>query len=93
MHPVKGSYRAYVKQGGQNATHAMRLSMNVYLSITVTLDAMLRPHEYADLLDDEVWSWDPDTRTKAQGLYSALLSFEFVMSFLSQRVALNRYVQ
>ena len=28
MHPVKGRYRAYVKQGGQNATHAMRLSMN-----------------------------------------------------------------
>ena len=54
----------------------------LYLSITVTLDAILRPHEYADLLDDEVWSWDPDTRTKAQGLYSALLSFEFVMSFL-----------
>ena len=45
----------------------------LYLSITVTLDAMLRPHEYADLLDDEVWSWDIDTRTKAQGLYSALL--------------------
>ena len=65
----------------------------LYLSITVTLDAMLRPHEYADLLDDEVWSWDLDTRTKAQGLYSALLSFEFVMSFLSQRVAMNRYVQ
>ena len=54
----------------------------LYLSITVTLDAILRPHEYADLLDDEVWSWDPDTRTKAQGLYSALISFEFVMSFL-----------
>ena len=61
----------------------------LYLSITVTLDAMLRPHEYADLLDDEVWSWDPDTRTKAQGLYSALLSFEFVMSFLVAKSCLE----
>ena len=50
---------------------------------------MLRPHEYAELLDDEVWSWDPDTRTKAQGLYSALLSFEFVMSFLVAKSCLE----
>ena len=62
----------------------------LYLSITVTLDAMLRPHEYADLLDDEVhWSWDPDTRTKAQGLYSALLSFESIMSFLVAKSCLE----
>ncbi|XP_071944675.1 52 kDa repressor of the inhibitor of the protein kinase-like [Antedon mediterranea] len=34
-----------------------------------------------DIIGNDEWSWDPDTRTKAQGLYSTLQSFEFLMSF------------
>lgn len=61
----------------------------LYSYITTTLDAMLRPHDYRDLFENEEWSWDPDTRTKAQGLHSTLLSFDFIIAFLVAKKGLE----
>ncbi|XP_071965592.1 52 kDa repressor of the inhibitor of the protein kinase-like [Antedon mediterranea] len=53
----------------------------LFAHIVTTLEVILRPNDFPDIIGNEDWSWDPDTRTKAQGLYSTLQSFEFLMSF------------
>ena len=65
----------------------------LYLSITVTLDAMLRPHEYAAFLMTRcghgIQTLEPRPKAFTQHSYHLSLSCHS----LSQRVALNRYVQ
>ena len=47
---------------------------DLYEYVVTCLDSIISPHNYADLLQDDVWQWDKETRTKAGGLKTSLCS-------------------
>ena len=63
---------------------------NYYLlhkSVIATFESVFMPHLYNEFyayLEDkfeEKWTWDADTKTKAQGLYAACPSFAHIVAF------------
>ncbi|XP_068217819.1 52 kDa repressor of the inhibitor of the protein kinase-like [Palaemon carinicauda] len=60
----------------------------LYIPTVTTLEVIFSPHEFTDIIGNEDWSWDSDTRTKARGLFSTMKSFEFVTAFYATKQTL-----
>ncbi|XP_068250772.1 52 kDa repressor of the inhibitor of the protein kinase-like [Palaemon carinicauda] len=60
----------------------------LYIPTVTTLEVILSPHEFTDIIRNEDWIWDCDTRTKARGLFSTMKSFEFVIAFYAAKQTL-----
>ena len=57
--------------------------LELYEPLVIFFDAILSPHEYPQLrCNDGSWNWDTETRVKAQGLKSALSSFQTLAVFI-----------
>ena len=59
----------------------------LHKSVIATFESTFMPHLYSEFyacLEDKFekkWTWDADTKTKAQGLYAACSLFEHIIAF------------
>ena len=57
--------------------------LEMYVVLVTFLDAIITPHEYPELVSSAgSWDWDRDTIVKAQGMKSALSSFQTIAVFI-----------
>ena len=62
--------------------------MELIPAVVMTTDVIVHPHIYEfQSIDD--WSWDKDTREKANGLVSSIRRFENIVSFVVQKNSLH----
>lgn len=54
----------------------------LFIETHYCLDAIVNPGMHDDVYSGEVWSWDAESRTKAQGLLTTIESFAFIVTFL-----------
>ena len=61
----------------------------LYRANVAVMSAIFKPQLYSEFYDalrtdfEEEWSWDSETKSKAQGLYSSCSSFAHIVSFIS----------
>ena len=61
---------------------------NFMAAAVMTADVIVHPHLY-ETLSFEDWSWDKDTKEKANGLASSARRFENIVSFVVQKNSLH----
>ena len=60
--------------------------LEMHVVLVTFLDAIISPHEYPVLVSSAgSWDWDQDTIVKAQGMKSALSSFQTIAVFIITR--------
>ena len=61
----------------------------LYRANVAVMESIFKPQLYSEFYDalrtdfEEEWSWDSETKSKAQGLYSSRSSFAHIVSFIS----------
>ena len=58
----------------------------LYRANVAVMESIFKPQLYSEFYDadfEEEWSWDPETKSKAQGLYSSCSSFAHIVSLIS----------
>ena len=55
--------------------------LELYKYIHICMDAILHPNQHDELyVGDGNWAWDPETKIKAQGVYTSIESSEFIVT-------------
>lgn len=69
--------------------HAFESYYLLYRANVAVMESIFKPQLYSEFYDvlrtdfEEDWAWDPETKTKAQGLYSSCTSFTHIISFIT----------
>ena len=61
----------------------------LYEVVCSCLEAIVTPSQFEDIYEGGTWSWDRESRIKAQGLSHTLRSFEFIVAFLTAKNTLE----
>lgn len=68
----------------------LEVFLEIYEPLVTFFDAIIFPHSYPELLSSgEGWSWDQDTKVKAQGFKSSLSSFQTITTFVVTKTILD----
>ena len=79
---------AYRKQDGYKDIEIYENYFLLHKSVIATFESTFIPHLYNEFCAylehkfEEKWTWDADTKIKAQGLYAPCSSFEHMLLFL-----------
>lgn len=69
--------------------HAFESYYLLYRANVAVMESIFKSQPYSEFYNvlrtdfEEEWAWDPETKTKAQGLYSSCTSFTHIISFIT----------